>query len=143
MIAKARCNKCGATGKFDMGDDIITVEQAQTKLNSVHIQSCPFGHHMELSDLHYTVIEMEPGHALSDEQWLATMRADRDLWTTDQLQGTEIRIESFALGLPLATVRGQDFWLDMMTSPEGHRHYYAPKGAYELALAGRKPTTVG
>lgn len=100
MIARVCCCKCGATGKFDVGPGIATIEQAPT-----------------------------------DEEWLERMRVDRDLWTTEQLRETEIHIEAFAFGLPIATVRGRDFALEMTTSPEGHRHYWAAKGAYERALA--------
>ena len=142
MIARVRCEKCGATGKFDLGDAVVTAEQAQAKLDAVKITSCPFGNHIEFSSIAYTVLEIEVGQAPTDEEWLATMRADRDLWSTDELRGTEIRIESFAFGLPMATVRGEDFWLDMMTSPEGHRYYWAAKGAYERALAEPAPITV-
>ena len=142
MIARVRCGKCGTTGKFDLGDAVVTAEQAQTKLDAVKITNCPFGNHIEFSAIPYTVLEIEEGQAPTDVEWLATMRAEQDLWSTDELRLTEIRIESFAYGVPLATVRGEDFWLDMMTSPEGHRYYYAPKGAYERALAEPAPITV-
>ena len=141
MIARVRCEKCGETGKFDVGDGVATVEQAQTKLDSAKITSCPFGNHMEFSAIAYTVLEVEEGHALTDEEWLGEMRAERDLWTTDELAETEITIQSFAFGMPLATVRGQDFWLDMTTSPEGRRYYWSPRGAYERALAEPTPAT--
>ena len=143
MIARVRCDKCGMSGKFDIGGEVASVEQAQAKLDSVTITSCPFGHHIEFSSIAYTVLEIETGQAPTDEEWLATMRADRHLWTTDELRQTEIVIESFAYGMPMATVNGQDFWLDMMTSPEGHRYYYAPRGAYEQAIADRPAASGG
>lgn len=143
MIARVRCGKCGQIGKFDLGDGVASVEEAQTKLDAVKITSCPFGNHMEMSPIRYTVLEIEAGQALTDEEWLAAMRADRDLWSTDELRQTEIVIQSFAFGMPMATVRGEGFWLDMMTSPEGHRYYYAPKDAYELAVAGRPVASGG
>lgn len=143
MIARVRCGKCGMTGKFDVGDEVATVEQAQTKLASVKITSCLFGHHIELSAIPYTVLSVEEGQAPTEEEWLATMRVDRDVWSTDQLGQSEIVIESFAFGLPMATVRGDDFWLDVITSPEGHRYYWSPKGAYERAVAEPTPATSG
>jgi len=141
MIARVRCGKCGETGKFDVGEEVTSVEQAQAKLDAVRITSCPFGHHVELSPIAYTVLGVEEGHALTDEEWLAQMQAERDLWTTDELAETEITIQSFAFGMPLATVRGQDFWLDMTTSPEGRRYYWSPRRAYERAIAESTPAT--
>lgn len=143
MIARVRCAKCGATGKFDVGDGVATVEEAQARLDSVRITSCPFGHHIELSPIGYIVLEIEAGQAPTEEEWLATMRAERDVWSTDELAKTEIRIESFAFGMPMAKVRGRDFPLDFVTSPEGHRYYWAPRGAYERAIAEPTPATGG
>lgn len=133
MIARARCGKCGEIGKFDVGA-VTTVEGAQARLDASHIQSCPFGHHIELSDIRFEVIDLEEGQAPSDDEWLTNMRETRDLWTTDELRLTEIRITGFAFGFPMAEVRGNDFWLGMMTSPEGHRFYFAETGAYAEAV---------
>jgi len=62
-----------------------------------------------------------------------------DLWTTDELRQTQIRIESFAFGMPLAKLRGQDFWLDFTTAPDGDRYYYAPAGVYAEAVGRVTP----
>lgn len=134
MIAVVRCGKCGGAGKFDIGD-ITTIEDAQAKIDSAALTSCPFGNHVELSPIAYVVLDIEEGRALTDEEWLARMRVDRDMWTTEQLRRSEIRIEGFAFGFPIATVRGTDFPLDAVTSPEGHRYYGASRGAYARAVA--------
>ena len=121
-----------------MGEDIPTVEDAQAKLDSAHIQSCPFGHHTELGDIHCEVLELAEGQAPTLDEWRASMAARGfDLWTTDELRATEIRIESFAFGMPMAKLRGQDFWLDFVTAPNGDRYYHAPAGAYAEAVGQR------
>jgi len=140
MIARVRCSKCGELGKFDVGD-VATVEAAQAKLDAAGIESCPFSNHIELSPITYTVLELVEGQAPSEEEWLAQMREDRDIWDTEALRQTEIRITGFALGFPMAEVRGSDFWLGMTTSPRGHRYFYAPKGAYAKAIGETEPQT--
>ena len=143
MIARVRCRTCQEIGRFDVGDAVSTVEEAQAKLDASHIQMCPFGHHTELSDLHFEVLEIEAGSALTLDEWKAQM-AERgyDVWTTDELRRTEIRIESFAFGMPMATVRGKDFWLNFTTAPDGDRYYYAHRGLYAGAIGEAEPRAV-
>ena len=137
MIARTRCCRCGEVGRFDVGD-VTTVEGAQAKLDAAGIESCPFGHHVEMSPISYEVIELLAGTAPTLEEWRAEMVAKgHDLWTTEELRQTEIRITGFALGFPLAEVRGRDFHLDYTTSPDGDRYYYAPAGAYAEAVGQR------
>jgi len=134
MIARSRCRTCREVGRFDVGD-VATVDEAQAKLDAAHIQSCPFGHHVELSDIGYEVLELQDGAAPTMDVWRADMVGrGYDLWTTEQLRKTEIKIESFALGLPLARVRGQEFTLDFVTAPNGERYWYAAAGAYAEAI---------
>ena len=140
MIARVRCETCGEIGRFDVGPDVATIEQAQAKVDDSKIESCPFGHHVELSPIRYTVLEVEEGQALTLDEWKAQMIAKGyDLWTTEELRHTEIEIEAFALGFPMAKVRGRDFWLDFTTAPNGDRHYYAPSGAYAEAVGATEP----
>jgi len=135
MIARARCCRCGEVGRFDVGPDVATVDDAQAKLDSAHIQSCPFGHHVEMADIRYEVLELQDGSAPTMDEWRASMVAKGyDLWTTDQLRATEITIESFAFGLPVAKVRGRALPLDFATAPNGERYWYAPAGAYAEAI---------
>jgi len=134
MIAKVRCTQCGSPGKFDVGD-VATVEAAQAKLKAARIGSCPFGHHVELSPIQYEVLELEAGAAPTLEEWRAAVVAQGyDLWTTRELEATEIRITGFALGFPMAEVRGREFTLDFVTAPDGDRYYTAPAGAYAKAI---------
>ena len=136
MIARARCRTCGEVGRVEVGPDVATVEEAQTKLDSAHIQSCPFGHHVELADIRYEVLELQDGSAPTMDEWKSEMVAKGyELWTTDQLRQTEVVIESFAFGLPVARVRGQEFVLDFTTAPNGERYWYAAAGAYAEATA--------
>ncbi len=135
MIARARCRKCGEVGRFDVGD-VATAAEAQGKLDSAHIRSCPFGHHVEMADILYEVLELQDGSAPTMDEWKAEMVAKGlDLWTTDELRQTEITIETFAFGMPMAKLRGEDFWLDFTTAPNGERYWYAPVGAYAEATA--------
>lgn len=137
MIARARCSRCGETGRFDVGE-VTTVEGAQAKLDGAGIESCPFGHHVEMSPIRYEVIELEGGQAPALEEWRAQMIGrGYDLWTTPELERSEIRIKGFAFGFPMAEVRGRDFHLDYTTSPDGDRYYYALAGAYAEAVAQR------
>ncbi len=143
MIAKVRCKTCGDVGRFDVGDAVTTVEEAQAKLDAAHIQECPFGHHVELADIRYEVVGIEAGSAPTLDEWKAAMVArGHDLWTTDELRQTEIEITGFAFGFPMATVRGQDFWLNFTTAPDGDRYYYAPTGAYAEAVGETEARTV-
>lgn len=138
MIARARCGRCGEIGKFDVGPDVATIEQAQARLDAARIESCPFGHHVEMSPIRYEVIELEAGAAPTLDEWRAEMVGKGyDLWSTDELRATEIRITGFALGFPLAEVRGREFTLDFVTAPDGGRYYYAPTGAYAEAVGQR------
>ena len=138
MIARVRCETCGEIGRFDVGADVATIEQAQAKVDDSKIESCSFGHHVELSPIRYTVLEVE-GQAPTLDEWKVKM-AERgyDLWTTEELRETEIEIEAFALGFPMAKVRGRDFHLDFTTAPDGDRYYFAPKGAYAEAVGETK-----
>ena len=139
MIARVRCETCKETGRFDVGPDVATIEQAQAKVDAAGIETCPFGHHVELSPIGYTVLEVEEGQALTLHEWKVKI-AERgyDLWTTEELRETEIEIEAFALGFPMAKVRGRDFHLDFTTAPDGDRYYFAPKGAYAEAVGETK-----
>jgi len=122
-------------GRFDVGPDVATVDDAQAKLDSAHIQSCPFGHHVEMADIRYEVLELQDGSAPAMDEWRASMVAKGyELWSTDELRATEIRIESFAFGMPLAKLRGRDFALDFVTAPNGERYWYALAGAYAEAI---------
>jgi len=135
MIARARCDKCGEIGRFDVGDDVATVEDAQRKVDGATLESCPFGHHMELSPIHYEVVGLEAGAAPTLDEWKASMVGKGyDIWTTDELRATEIRITGFTMGFPMAEVRGREFILDFSTAPNGDRYYYAEAGAYARAV---------
>ena len=135
MIARARCSRCGEVGRFDVGPDVTTVEEAQAKLDSARIESCPFGHHTELSPIRFEVLELQDGAAPTMDEWRASMLArGLDMWTTDELRATEIRITGFALGFPMAEVRGREFMLDFVTAPNGDRYYHAPAGEYAEAI---------
>ena len=141
MIARARCSRCGEVGRFDVGD-VTTVEAAQAKLDAAHIQNCPFGHHIELFDIRYEVVGLDEGQAPTLDEWRAQMVArGYDLWTTQELETTEIRITGFALGFPMAEVRGWEFVLDFVTAPNGDRYYVAPVGAYAEAIGETEPQT--
>jgi hypothetical protein len=143
MIAKVRCGTCGAVGRLDVGDAVTTVEEAQAKVDASHIQMCPFGHHTELHDLHFEVLEIEAGAAPSLDEWKAQMAGrGYDVWTTEELRRTEIEITGFAFGFPMATVRGRDFWLNFGTAPDGDRYYYAPRGSYAEAIGQAEPQAV-
>ena len=135
MIATVRCRKCGEIGKFDVGD-ASTIGEAQSRMDGYTGEHCPFGRHMELSPIRYEVIGLEDGAAPTDGEWAARMRAGGyDLWTTDELRGTEIEITAFAFGDPVAMVRGRVFWLRSATSPGGHRYYYSHAGDYDRAIS--------
>jgi hypothetical protein len=136
MLARAQCTQCGEVGRFDVGADVTTVEDAQRALDEAKLESCPFGHHIELAAIRYVVLSLEDGQALTLDEWKAAMVAKGyDTWTTEELRATEIRIESFAFGMPMAKLRGEDFWLDFVTAPNGDRYYYSPRGAYAEAIA--------
>ena len=75
MIARARCCRCGEVGRFDVGPDVATVDDAQAKLDSAHIQSCPFGHHVEMADIRYEVLELQDGAAPTMDEWREQMVA--------------------------------------------------------------------
>ena len=99
------------------------------------IESCPFGNHIELSPIEYEVLELTEGQAPTMDGWRVEMTAKGyDLWTTDELRATEIEITGFAMGFPLAKVRGQDFWLDSVTAPDGDRYYYSTRGDFGEAV---------
>ena len=55
---------------------------------------------------------------------------------TDGLLVPEIEITGFAMGFPIAKVRGREFVLDFVTAPDGERYYHAPAGAYARAVSG-------
>ena len=133
MIAKVICHKCGEDGKFDVGPDVTTVEDAQVKVDSAHIQSCPFGNHVELSDIKYTVTEMIEGEAPSDEAVIAEMEAKGYLtWTDTKDTPKGIEVTSFAYGCPIASCGGKpDFWMDFKSLPSGKRLWYCRKDDYE------------
>jgi len=138
MIANVTCQKCGSKGKFDVGN-VSTVEAAQDKVNGAHMQSCPFGNHVELTDIHYVVESLEEGSAMSEDEFVAKMEADGyDLWTTDELYESPIEITSFAYGLPMANINGQSVNLDFVTSPSGKRYYYMNHEEYERLVAASR-----
>lgn len=142
MIALVECTKCGATGKIDCGEDVTTAEAAQALIDKNFLGSpreCPFGHHVELSGIKYTVTGMEEGHAPTDEEWLEAMRAKGlDLWTTDELYKSPIEITAFAYGFPVANINGQSVNLDFATSPDGKRYYYMNHEEYERLTAASR-----
>ncbi len=135
MIAKVRCIKCGENGRFDVGSDVTTVEQAQAKVDADKRESCPFGKHVELQPIEYEVLEVVEGEALTLDEWKAEMIGKGyDLWTTEELTESEIEITSFAYGMPFANVRGEDFHIDFTSAPDNQRFYYARAGSYAKAI---------
>jgi hypothetical protein len=136
MIAKVRCLKCNELGQFDCGPDVTTVDQAVKSITNAHIQMCPFGHHVELADIEYEVIEMVEGKAPTDEAVIAEMEAKGYLcWdnTGDTPKGIEVK--SFAMGFPIADCGGKpDFWMDFQTLPSGKRLWYCRKDDYEARM---------
>jgi len=133
MIARVICKTCGAEGKIDIGYR-ETMEAAQKYIRGLCIQSCPWGHHIKMGFIEYEVTGIEEGSALSEEEFIADMKAKGyDLWTTEQLAETEIEITGFSFGFPLAKVRGQEFTLDFTSAPTGGRYYYCRAGAYASA----------
>lgn len=129
MLAIVKCDKCGETGKIDVGGEANTVEEAQALIDrKFKVESCPFGHHVELSPIKYTVTGIEEGAALSDEEVIAEMEAKgKKCWTdTGTLRADGVEITSFACGIPIANINGADYPLDFMTLPSGKRLYYGP-----------------
>jgi hypothetical protein len=137
MLANVYCKKCGETGKFDVGPDIKTVKDAQAAIEDAHIQSCPFGNHVELSDIEYEVLGMEEGEARSDEDVLAEMAEQgRITWTdTGEMQDAGVEITAFVYGFPIANIGGQDFTLSFTSLPSGKRVYYGNREEYERLAA--------
>ena len=127
MIANVRCMKCLEEGKFDVGD-VADIDAAKAAVAASTMSHCPFGRHMEMSPIKFEVLSVEDGAAPTLEEWLAEKSEKYDLWTTRELGDTEIEITSFAMGMPMAKVRGENFWLNFQTAPTGDRYYYAPKG---------------
>jgi hypothetical protein len=132
MIANVRCLKCGATGKFDVGNKVSTIEEAQALLNGAHIQSCPFGNHIELSDIKYTAESLEEGEAGTDEDALAKLESKGHVcWTdTAKLREDGVEITSFAYGFPMANIGGQNLNLDFTSLPSGKRVWYCSADEY-------------
>ena len=137
MIANVRCNKCQVTGGFDVGSDVTTIEQAQEVIDAANIQSCPWGNHVELSPISYTVLSIEEGSAKSDEDVLAEMN-DKGLicWTdTGDLKDAGVDITSFAYGMPIANINGHNFNLDFTSLPSGRRVYYGNRSVFDKIKA--------
>ena len=131
MIAIVQCKKCGDQGKVDVGD-VTTVEQAQALVDQ-HMSSCPWGHHIELGRVKFTVLSLDEGSAPTDEEWLATQREKGYiLWTTDELRSTPIEITGFSFGYPSANIGGKSVNLDFAESPSRKRYYYLDAAEYEL-----------
>lgn len=133
MIANVKCLKCGETGKFDVGPDVKTVEDAAAKIVASHVQNCPFGRHVELSDIQYEVLSLEDGEAPSDESVIAEMESKGYLcWDNTANTPAGIEVTSFAMGFPIASCGGKpDFWMDFKTLPSGKRLWYCRKDDYD------------
>jgi len=137
MIANVKCLKCGETGKFDVGSDVKTVEEAQAKIDAAHVQNCPFGKHVELSDIGYEVVSLEEGEAPTDEAVIAEMESKGHLcWDSTANTPAGIEVVSFAFGCPIAECpKGKkDFWMDFMSLPSGKRLWYCRKDDYEQRM---------
>ena len=134
MIANVKCLTCGETGKFDCGPDVKTIEEAQAKIDAAHVQNCPFGKHVELSDIQYEVLSMEEGEAPTDEAVIAEMESEGYLcWTSTADTPEGIVVTSFAFGCPIAECPAgkKDFWMDFRSLPSGRRLWYCRKDDYE------------
>ena len=119
MIARARCRKWGEVGRFD-GGDVATAAEAQGKLDSAHIRSCPFGHHVEMADILYEVLE--PGRFGPDYGRVAEQMAPAaTTWTTTNCGDGAVRS---AFGLP-GEVRGRVRWTSY--GPQRERHGAPPE----------------
>ena len=144
MLAIVKCNKCGETGKIDVRTDAKTVEEAQALIDKVFkVESCPFGNHVELSQIKYTVTGMEEGAALSDEEAIAEMEAKGyKCWTDTADTPKGIEITSFAMGCPIASCNGEKgFWMDFRSLPSGRRVWYCRADDYEARM-GIAPQSV-
>jgi len=133
MIAKVRCLKCGDIGSFDVGPDVKTVEEAQARIDATSIQSCPFGRHVELSDIGYEALSLEEGDAPTDESVIAEREAKGYLcWDNTANTPAGILVTGFVMGYPIANCGGKpDFFLNFLTLPSGKRLWYCRKDDYE------------
>lgn len=121
MILQGYCSKCQTLVKLDIG--FMTKDEVIDKLRSMQGFECP-GHHVELSSpypAYWNADEWElvEGQALTEEQFLAQLRADHtEVRSTEEMQGI---ITGFAYGFPI-TNDGNEW--NFCSSPDGKRYYY-------------------
>ena len=136
MIARVKCDKCGADGGFDLGDGEFTIAEAQALVDERSVMECPFGHHVEMVPINYTVIEVIEGSAETNDEWVHRMQEEGNiLWTTDELCDAGISIIGFAYGGCTAEYNGKKTVLLFDMPPEGGRYYHMRESEWK-ALGG-------
>ena len=127
-MLKAKCNKCGASIKYQI--DNLTIEEAKAIFDKLTYFNCP-GNHVELAGpLNYVTIDWDnviDEEEMTDERFLQEKRAKYITVINTKTLREEYEDVTFFAGMALTTRKstGKPCAFDFGQSPSNERWYFS------------------